>query len=44
MAWINDGMRMLGPDGRMPGMASVSDLDQLRAATGRQVDILFCRP
>jgi uncharacterized protein (DUF305 family) len=42
MAWMNDGMRMLTPDRRMPGMASDADLDRLRTATGRQVDILFC--
>lgn len=43
MAWMDDGMSMVGPDGRMPGMASTVDLDRLRAATGRQVDILFCQ-
>jgi uncharacterized protein (DUF305 family) len=40
MAWMDDGMHMLGPDGRMPSMASDSDLDGLRTATGWQVDIL----
>jgi uncharacterized protein (DUF305 family) len=43
MAWMKDGMAMLTADGRMPGMATDTDLDQLRDATGKQVDILFCR-
>jgi uncharacterized protein (DUF305 family) len=43
MAWMSDGMSMLTPDGRMPGMASDADLDRLRSATGKQVDILFCQ-
>lgn len=43
MAWMSDGMSMLTPDGRMPGMASDADLDRLRQATGKQVDILFCQ-
>jgi uncharacterized protein (DUF305 family) len=43
MAWMSDGMTMLGPDARMPGMASADDLNRLRAAKGRQVDILFCQ-
>ena len=43
MAWIPDGERMLGADGRMPGMASTTELAQLESAHGDQVDVLFCR-
>jgi uncharacterized protein (DUF305 family) len=43
MAWIPGGAEMLGADGRMPGMASTTELAQLQAAQGKQVDILFCQ-
>ncbi len=43
MAWMPDGSRALSPDGLMPGMATEAQLDQLRQATGKQVDILFCQ-
>jgi uncharacterized protein (DUF305 family) len=43
MAWIPGGARMLGADGRMPGMASTTDVAQLQAAQGSRVDVLFCQ-
>jgi uncharacterized protein (DUF305 family) len=43
MTWIPGGAAMLGPDGRMPGMASPSELDQLETAAGQQIDMLFCQ-
>lgn len=42
MAWMEHGEHLLGPDGRMPGMASPEQLDKLRGAQAEQVDILFC--
>jgi uncharacterized protein (DUF305 family) len=41
MAWM-PGAELL-PDGRMPGMASDAELNQLKSATGRAFDILFCQ-
>jgi uncharacterized protein (DUF305 family) len=41
MAWMADGAAALGPDNRMPGMASADEVQQLRDATGRDADILF---
>jgi uncharacterized protein (DUF305 family) len=43
MAWMPDGGSLLTSDGLMPGMATPAERDQLRAATGRDVDILFCQ-
>jgi uncharacterized protein (DUF305 family) len=43
MSWIPDGARMLGPDNRMPGMASDAELAELRTVTGKDFDILFCQ-
>jgi uncharacterized protein (DUF305 family) len=43
MAWIPGGTRMIGPDGRMPGMASQQELDRLAQASGTQEDVLFCQ-
>ncbi|MEO3935382.1 DUF305 domain-containing protein [Dermatophilaceae bacterium Soc4.6] len=34
---------MLLPDGRMPGMASATDLARLGAASGRDAEVLFLR-
>jgi uncharacterized protein (DUF305 family) len=43
MAWMTDGKQSLLPDGRMPGMATTDELNKLKAATGKQFDILFCQ-
>jgi uncharacterized protein (DUF305 family) len=43
MAWMPDGAQELSPDGLMPGMATDAQLQQLDAAKGKQVDILFCQ-
>ncbi len=43
MAWMTDGKSALLPDGRMPGMATTDELNKLKAATGKQFDILFCQ-
>ncbi len=43
MAWMPNGVNELRPDGLMPGMATDAERAQLRAATGTQVDILFCQ-
>ncbi|SCL41411.1 Uncharacterized conserved protein, DUF305 family [Micromonospora pallida] len=40
MAWIPDGTEMVR-DGLMPGMATPEQMAQLRAAQGREFDILF---
>jgi uncharacterized protein (DUF305 family) len=42
MAWMPEGTSAL-VDGRMPGMASDDQLNQLRAATGKNVDTIFLR-
>jgi uncharacterized protein (DUF305 family) len=41
MAWMPEGMRDLGEDGLMPGMASADEMERLRDARGRDVDVLF---
>jgi uncharacterized protein (DUF305 family) len=41
MAWMPDGPESLLPDGRMPGMASDEELNRLKAADGRDFDVLF---
>lgn len=43
MAWMTDGKSSLLPDGRMPGMATTDEINKLKAATGKQFDILFCQ-
>lgn len=43
MTWMPDGAAAMLPDGRMPGMASLEELNRLKAATGRDFDILFCQ-
>jgi uncharacterized protein (DUF305 family) len=40
MAWIPDGAEMVR-DGLMPGMATPEEMARLRAAQGRELDILF---
>ena len=42
MAWAPDGAAALDGN-RMPGMATREEIGKLRAATGKQVDILFCQ-
>jgi uncharacterized protein (DUF305 family) len=42
MAWMPEGSTAL-ENGLMPGMATPAQLRQLQAATGTQVDILFCQ-
>jgi uncharacterized protein (DUF305 family) len=42
MSWMPDG-RSLMRGNLMPGMATQAEMDQLRNATGTQVDILFCQ-
>lgn len=42
MSWMPDGSAAL-ENGLMPGMATPAQLSQLQAATGRDVDILFCQ-
>jgi len=43
MAWMPNGTKELTPDGLMPGMATDAELNALRTATGKDVDILFCQ-
>jgi uncharacterized protein (DUF305 family) len=43
MSWMPDGPRSLLPDGRMPGMAANDEIEKLKAATGKDFDILFCQ-
>jgi uncharacterized protein (DUF305 family) len=43
MAWMPNGTKELLPDGRMPGMATDAEVQQLQNATGTQLDILFCQ-
>src|SRR5205823_8607222 len=43
MAWMPNGANELLPDGRMPGMASDTELSQLRSLTGDPFDVLFCQ-
>jgi uncharacterized protein (DUF305 family) len=42
MAWMPEGTKAL-VDGRMPGMASDAEMQQLRQATGKNVDVIFLR-
>jgi uncharacterized protein (DUF305 family) len=42
MAWMPDGQQALN-NGLMPGMATQTEMDQIRNATGKEVDILFCQ-
>jgi uncharacterized protein (DUF305 family) len=42
MSWMPDGERALRGN-LMPGMATREEIQQLRDATGEQVDILFCQ-
>ncbi|HEX6498209.1 MAG TPA: DUF305 domain-containing protein [Micromonosporaceae bacterium] len=42
MSWMPDGPEALH-DGLMPGMATPQEMDKLRNATGKDVDILFCQ-
>jgi len=42
MAWMPDGQRALNGN-LMPGMATRAEVDKLRGATGKDVDILFCQ-
>src|SRR5262249_11867436 len=42
MSWMPDGQRALNGN-LMPGMASAPEMAKLRAATGKQFDILFCQ-
>jgi uncharacterized protein (DUF305 family) len=43
MAWMPNGAKELGPDNRMPGMATDAELSRLNSLTGRDFDILFCQ-
>jgi uncharacterized protein (DUF305 family) len=43
MAWMPNGSKELLPDGRMPGMATDAELNQLRSLSGDPFDILFCQ-
>jgi uncharacterized protein (DUF305 family) len=43
MAWMPNGAKELSADGLMPGMATAAEMDELRNAKGKQVDILFCQ-
>jgi uncharacterized protein (DUF305 family) len=42
MSWMPDGTALVH-DNLMPGMATQAEMDKLRNATGKQVDILFCQ-
>jgi len=42
MAWMPDGAPLL-PGGLMPGMASVTQMNQLNVDRGKAEDILFCQ-
>jgi len=41
MAWMPNGTKELGADGLMPGMATNDELNKLKTATGKDVDVLF---
>jgi uncharacterized protein (DUF305 family) len=43
MAWMPNGAKELLPDGRMPGMATDAEIQQLEKSTGTPEDILFCQ-
>ena len=42
MSWMPDGQRTLNSN-LMPGMATRDEINKLKAATGKNVDILFCQ-
>lgn len=42
MSWMPNGQSMLNGN-LMPGMATREEVDKLKAATGKDVDILFCQ-
>jgi uncharacterized protein (DUF305 family) len=42
MSWMPEGQRALNGN-LMPGMATRDEVNALKAATGKQVDILFCQ-
>ena len=42
MSWMPDGPSLMRGN-LMPGMATQAEMDKLRGATGKQVDILFCQ-
>lgn len=42
MSWMPDGQRALNGN-LMPGMATRAEVDKLKNATGKDVDILFCQ-
>jgi uncharacterized protein (DUF305 family) len=41
MAWMPDGEKLMRDGGLMPGMATKAEVDQLEAARGHELDILF---
>jgi uncharacterized protein (DUF305 family) len=41
MSWMPPGMRDVGDDGLMPGIANADEMTRLRGATGRDLDVLF---
>jgi uncharacterized protein (DUF305 family) len=41
MAWMPESMRDTGSDGLMPGLANAEEMAELRAASGKELDILF---
>jgi uncharacterized protein (DUF305 family) len=43
MAWMPGGTKELSADGLMPGIATKAEMDQLRKATGKDADVLFCQ-
>lgn len=43
MAWIPGGAKELSAEGLMPGIATKAEIDQLRQATGKNADVLFCQ-
>jgi uncharacterized protein (DUF305 family) len=43
MSWMPGGAKELGPDNRMPGMASDAELARLNTLTGKDFDIFLCQ-
>ena len=43
MAWMSGGAATASSDGLMPGMATPAQMNELKAATGRDRDVLFCQ-
>jgi len=44
MAWMPEGDRAIRPGSNlMPGMATSAEMDKLRKAKGKELDILFCQ-